>query len=261
MPANDTVPGLPEGVPKCHHCTFGLIVTGEGEREFLPSLFRTLMERAGCSFKVVRRIGQRGPVTSPPRILKMVGCGRRIPTRDEDEIGLPARRFLREKPCRFVLLIDDAEASRRPKLAPVFHRYRQALDALLDPAERGRASVHFLANMLEAYYFADSRAVNAALDATVLPADHAGDVEDIGHPKGKLKATYPAFDEKAHGGEIVKRLDLDRVLDGPTTCAFLRAMFAWCVVRLVAHCPVHDPHLQTRYQLPSGVKAELTSNQ
>lgn len=36
----------------------------------------------------------------------------------------PARRFLRNEPCHFLLLLDDAEAARRPFLHEVFRRYR-----------------------------------------------------------------------------------------------------------------------------------------
>src|SRR2546428_9048826 len=95
----------PQSATPNSHCVIGLIVTGEGERDFLPDLFRSLMQRAACSFRVLRRIGQRSPITSSVRRLAMVGSGQTIPTNDEQEIGLPARRFLRNKPCHFVILI------------------------------------------------------------------------------------------------------------------------------------------------------------
>ena len=58
---------------------FGLIVTGEGEEEFLPKLFRSLEATGRCSFRVIRRIGQRSPIRSPRRQLRMIGSGKLIP--------------------------------------------------------------------------------------------------------------------------------------------------------------------------------------
>ena len=45
----------------------------------------------------------------------MVGSGQDIPTNDESEIGIPVRHFLRQPPCRFLVLIDDVETIRHPK--------------------------------------------------------------------------------------------------------------------------------------------------
>jgi len=258
---NGTGAQAPEARGRCDFCTFGLVVTGEGEEEFLPAFFRSLSARAGCSFRVLRRIGQRKPITSEARKIRMVGSGQVIPTEDEREIGLPARRFLRGQPCHFLILIDDVEDERRPFLAQVFARYRKALDTLLRSDEQRRAAVHFFANMLEAYYYAHSAAVNEALGRVLLDADHAGDVETIRHPKNDLKGRFPGFDERTHGALIVPRLDLDHVLCNPQTCAFLRSMFGWCVRQLIEHCPVHDPDLSNRYQLQSGVHESLTARQ
>jgi hypothetical protein len=188
MNTSGTLPAGPP--PACTHCVFGLIVTGKGERDFLPSLFRHLMGRAGCSFRVIGCLGQRNPITSPAKQLQMVGAGKKIPDKDAEQIGLPARRFLNQSPCHFVVLLDDVELARRPVIARVFQRYRLAFDTILSPATRPKAAVHFFANMLEAYYFADSAAVNQALGTTVLPADHNGDVELIDHPKNKIKHLF-----------------------------------------------------------------------
>jgi hypothetical protein len=243
------------------HCQFALIVTGKGERDFLPSFFRSLPQRADCSFTVLRQIGQRSPLTSRKRQIKMVGVGKTIPDRDEQEIGLPARRYLRDQPNHFVVLVDDIEHDRRPQVADVFARYRTALDTMLKPDERQRAAVHFFANMLEAYYFADSAAVNEALGAIVLTADYAGDVEDIRHPKNDIKALHRGFDERENGAQIVASLDLNHVLDNPETCAFLRALFGWCIARLRDNADVGDDGFVTRYQLPAGRQAHLTKDQ
>lgn len=250
-----------EGQPVCGHCTFGLIVTGHGERDFLHELFRSLAGKSGCSFRVIRRIGQRNPVTSRARKLTMTGTGKLIPDRDEEDIGLPARRFLRGGKCHFLILIDDLEADRRSMVAQVFERYRIALDTMLQPDEQRRASVHFLANMLEAYYFAHSTAVNQVLGANVLTGDHGGDVEDISHPKNDLKRLYPGFDEREHGAQIMQSLDAEHVLGRVETCSFLRALFGWCVDKLLSNCQVWDARILHCFQLPTGARAAVTRNQ
>jgi hypothetical protein len=250
-----------EQPPACTHCVFGLIVTGKGERDFLSSLFRQLMERAGCSFRVIGFIGQRSPITSPTRQLHMVGTGKIIPDKDAQQIGLPARSFLIRSPCHFVILLDDVEHARRPVVSLVFQRYRLALDTILPPAARPKAAVHFFANMLEAYYFAHSAAVNQALGTTVLQADHNGDVELIGHPKNEIKQLFSGFDERDHGALIVPTLELDHILDNPNTCAYLRSLMCWCVRQLRANCPVWDPNLEQCFQLQAGVREQLTDNQ
>jgi hypothetical protein len=248
----------------CDHCRFGLIVTGKGERNFLRRLFSGLESHAGCSFRVLRKIAQRSAITETRR-LRMVGRGNVILPKDAEEIGLTARRFLRNEPCNFVILLDDVEHDRRDQLPAIWQRYRTAIDTMLQPHERKRASVHFLANMLEAYYFADASAVNAALGATVLLGDRQEDVETIRHPKNELKdlarAAQTSFDEVADGGQIVSRMNVDRILARPDTCPFLRALFAWCVKQLIAACPIWDESLGIRFALGSGVQAELTRSQ
>ena len=81
----------------------------------------------------------------------MVGTGMRIPDRDAEQIGIPARRFL-SSTGDFVLLVDDLEASRSDEVDAVFDRYRVALDTMLREDMSAKAAVHFLVNMLEAYY-------------------------------------------------------------------------------------------------------------
>ena len=191
----------------------------------------------------------------------MVGSGQTIPDKDEQEIGLPARRFLRGEPAHCVILIDDVEQARRPVIDQIFRRYRTALDIMLTAPERARASVHFFANMLEAYYFAHSAAVNQALGTTVLAQDWAEDVESIGHPKGELKNRVQGFDERAHGALILPLLDLDHVLSNPQTCAFLRSLFGWSVRQLCDCAQVWDAELPQRYQLQNGVREALTNAQ
>lgn len=212
---------------------FGLIVTGEGEEEFLASLLRRHLTAHGCRFKVIRRIGQRSPITSGKKRLEMMGSGKAIPDRDVTEIGLPARRFLAENPDAYVILIDDLEHPMAGQHEQKYRRYRDVFDRLLrgDEAWR-RASVHFLVMMLEAYYFAHAEALNQVLGTEL--NDHEGDVEAIRHPKNDLKKRVFGFREKEHGKQICESLDLDHVLGNPDTCASLRTLLAWCIEALDA---------------------------
>ncbi len=220
----------PSGV-KFAHYSFGLIVTGKGERSELSSLFRSLMIHGACHFSVLRQVPQRSPRTSERRNLKMVNTSKSLPDKDTEEIGLPARRHLSSGPYAQVVLIDDLEHARVAVAGKVFDRYRMALDSSLGNADaRRRASVHFLVNMLEAYFLADAASINAVLGTSV--ADHAGDVESIRNPKAKLKEHYTGYRETEHGVEILKRLDVPHVLSDPATCASLRTLFKWCWTRI-----------------------------
>lgn len=96
----------------------------------------------------------------------MVGRGKKIPDKDMTDIGLPARGYL-SSDDRFLLLVDDIEADRTNNIQETFERYRRALDTILTDSQSRRASVHFLVNMIEAYYFADSQAVNSAFSTTL----------------------------------------------------------------------------------------------
>jgi len=225
----------------CNYFHYGLIVTGEGEREHLPKLFKSLMTTGICTFKVIRFIGQRSPITSEKKKYKMVGSGKIIPDRDQDEIGLPARKYLQKDPCCLVILVDDLEHDRRANAQEVFNRYRQALDTILTDSQKNRASVHFLVNMLEAYYFADAQSLNTVLSLKPSLEDHKGDIEDIPHPKAEILKLYPHFDEKDDGGKILNTIDIEHVLSRPDTCAWLRTLFAcaskkWSDIRLTSRC-------------------------
>ena len=229
-----------------------LIVTGKGEEAFLPNLFKALVAEGHCVFKVTDRVGQLSQITSKPRVAKMVGKGSFLTTRDQD-IGLYARRCLQHSRFDFVILVDDLEHARREHAAAIYGRYRRALDVMLDrPGLRAKASVHFLVNMLEAYFFADPAAINAAL-ATDL-AEPIGDVEDIRHPKGELGRIHPGYDEIDHGRKIVQSLDLRHVLSRPETCPSLRTLVGWCSKAIGR---THDEV----YQLAFGVYSPLTGPQ
>ena len=230
---------------------FGLIVTGEAERECLPALFRSIAATGKCRFEVIRRVGQRSAIRSAKRQLKMVGSGKEIPDRDATDIGLPARRHLLSKPG-FVVLVDDLEADRSDDVDQVFARYRLALDTMLKPDQVRRASVHFLVNMLEAYFFADIETVNRVLGTDL--EEHEGDVEEIRNPKADLKRHCSGYDEKEDGPRIVEGLDIPRVLSRKETCASLRTMFAW-VWRAIG-----EPKSE-EFQLRDGRYYEATKSQ
>jgi len=210
-------------------CRIGLLVTGKGEKQFLPRFLRSLTTSGRCTFTVLGRIGQRSPITSEKRLLKMVGSNKKIADKDAQQIGLPARRWLNNDNDNLLLVVDDLEHARRDSHREVFGRYRSALDTILcAEGLRARASVHFLVNMLEAYFFGDVAAVNAVLGTEL--TDHQGDVEDIRHPKRDLQKLCPGFDEIEDGEAIVKNLDVERVLDNPAACGSLRVLFAWCAI-------------------------------
>ena len=235
---------------QCYFFKFGLLVTGKTEVEHIPKLFRTLMELGICSFKVIRKVEQLGVRTSQKN-LEIVGSGKKIPNKDAERIGYPARDYLLKNPCSYVLLLDDLEYDRTHQAQQIFERYRKALDdILLD--QKHRASVHFLVNMLEAYYFADAATVNAVLGTSL--NDYKGDVETIIHPKGELKQIYSGFNEKEHGGRILDRLNVENVLSDPNTCASLRTLFAWCL-KALGVVPTD------KYQLLSGKLSEITKAQ
>ena len=183
----------------------------------------------------------------------MTGSSKAIPDKDTEEIGLPARRFLSSgSDDRFLILVDDLEWKRSGKSRQIFDRYRSALDTILRPDQASRASVHFLVNMLEAYYFADARAVNTVLGVGI--DDCEGDVEAIRHPKNELKRLFPGFDEIEHGCRILDALDAGHVLSRRETCASLRAMFAWV-------CKVVDEPADRTYQLAEGRCSDVTGHQ
>ena len=85
--------------------------------------------------------------------------------------------------------------------------------------------MHFLVNMIEAYYFADSRAVNSVLSTTL--DDYEGDVETIRNPKSWMKKLCPGFDVVEDGCRIIRSLSVSHVLSREDTCSSLRTMFAW----------------------------------
>ena len=239
---------------------FGLIVTGHTEEEHLPKLFESLKETRICNFKVIKKIEQRSPRTSsrPRRTFTVVGTDQQIPTTDWEEIGAPAIDHVNQSDYHFVILIDDLEYRRTDQAPEVFERYQDALNALPNTS-RHRASVHFMVNMLEAYYFADARAINAVLGTAL--SDHEGDVETIRNPKSDLRELYPSFREINDGGRILDQIDIEYVLSRPDVCASLRTLFAWCVKVLEEYSDYDCTDLNDKYRLHEGKLSEITRTQ
>lgn len=229
---------------------FGLIVTGRTEERCLPALFGIMRATGMCSFTVLRRIEQRSS-RSKKRQLEMVGRGKKIPDKDATEIGLPARRFLTSDDM-FVLLVDDLEADRSERKQEVFDRYRRALDTMLLPSQACRASVHFLVNMLESYFFANSAAVNSALGTTL--EDYEGDVETIHNPKARIRSIHPGYKVIDDGCRIIGCLDVPHVLSRRDVCSSLRTMFAW------VHKAIGEPDSELSPYL-AGRRSDVTKAQ
>jgi hypothetical protein len=140
--------------------------------------------------------------------------------------------------------------------------YRKSLDHVLNKEEQSRASMHFLVNMLEAYYFGDPNAVNAVLALNPPLTVCHEDVEDIRNPKAEIRRRFSKFHEIDHGGRILAQLDIGRVLANPSTCAWLRSLFAWCVKVLECHPAWGSPAPKGDvFRLSDGIMSHVTGPQ
>jgi hypothetical protein len=239
-----------------------LIVTGKSEREHLDKLFRSLAGDGACAFTVLKKIDQREPQKPPSERKKdsrhrirlpesLVGTALKPPQADILQFALPARKYLDETKDSFVILVDDIEAKRRSYVEEIFKRYRSALDEVL-PNRKSRASVHFLANMLEAYFLADPSAMKVALGVDL--REPGGDVENIRNPKADLKSSYRNYNEIRDGGEILRVLNVEKILSRSDTCPYLRTLFAWCT-------RAKGDNFSDRFQLRLGIYSVVTGTQ
>lgn len=233
----------------------GLVVTGEGERDFLTHFFRAVEATGHAKFCPIYKAGQRSAM-SEKQIVKYGKRGKIIPSKDET-IVLAMRRFV-AKDNNHAIWIDDLESARRQTAQSHFDRMKKALDTIIGHQAnlRSRCSVHFLVNMLEAYYFAQASIVNEVLGTTL--ADHVGDCENISHPKNELKrlakASDRTFDETTDGAKIVPKLDLQAILSNPLNHCALRTLVAWCWEA------IDEPRTNT-FQLLDGLYWDVTSRQ
>jgi len=235
------MPG-PVPPPSWYMIRLQLLVTGKGERQKIEELFRPLLACGFLIFEPPVKIEQLSPTKEH---LTVTGTEKKVINKRDEQIGLIARRFLiggKSDERRILILLDDLEGARSDLADSVFSRYRDALDVFLTPHGKEQcASVHFLRNMLEAYYWADPDAVSKSMNE--LHPGHgkrpfvgcSGDVETIRHPKNDLKDYYGSFDEIRDGGKILENIDVSRVLGNPETCRALRTMFHWCIEKLSAH--------------------------
>lgn len=243
----------------------GLLVTGEGEEQFIVKMLRALAQSGRCILQVVRRMPQLSPRTSAkPKRVTMAGTKKGVFGRDA-EYGLEARKWMiaqHDDVPRFVVVLDDLEHDTVAKgmAREKYARYRAALDTILG-ADADRAAVHFFHYMVEAYYFGDLATVSAVVgqpvNASGLARDDAwhtdDDVESIRHPKNELKKQAKGFDEVIHGRKIASKIDLDVVLSDSRTCASLRALVAWCTDATGGD--------HTRFALDIGAQSVLTGSQ
>ncbi len=248
----------------CYYFKFILFVTGQGEKEHLPKMFSSLSQSGICTFKVCEFVGQRRPITSPDRKVRMIRTGKKIPDKDLQKIGFPARKYIDEDRCNRVILIDDLEEDSKNEADEKFSRYRDAFDLALND-KKGRASVHFLVNMLEAYFFADPDALNKALKLEPPVDKYDGDVETIRHPKNRLKKIFSDYRETEHPGLILDSLNLDIVLENPQYCSSLRTCIKWIVDQLKNYPNSQELEalleFEERFNLKIGELYRVTSNQ
>jgi len=232
---------------------FGLLVTGKTEEKHIPKLLSSLqtqLEVQGrCHFEVIRFINQRRP--KKKTLINIVGrSDKKIPDKAY-HIGFVTRKYINKSEHHYVLLIDDLEYEWKEFIPEVFQLYREIFDVILGE-KKHRAAVHFLVYMLQAYYFADARAINSVLSTNL--KDYEGDVETIRHPKNELKKLFKGFDEIEHGGKILSILDVEHVLSNRETCASLRTLYQWCWKKM-GQTPTE------KYQLLNGKLSDVTQSQ
>ncbi|MGB1253076.1 MAG: hypothetical protein ACPG8W_20855 [Candidatus Promineifilaceae bacterium] len=247
---------------QCYHFVFILFVTGRGEEKHLPKMFGSIANSGLCSFVVKEFIGQRKPITSQKRTARMVGTGKVVTDKDFAKFA-PARRYISASSCNRILFIDDLEESSRHEVDEKFARYRTVLNTVLGE-HKERAAVHFLVNMLEAYFFAHPDAVNIALELEPPLEPYDGDVETIIHPKNRLKKIVPAYNEVDSAGSILEYLDLDEVLSEPKACAFLRTCIKWVVDELRSYpdpATFKNQNFDERFHLQVGTLSQTTMSQ
>ncbi|MGK7872386.1 MAG: DUF4276 family protein [Xenococcaceae cyanobacterium] len=248
---------------QCYHFKFILFVTGKGEKQRLSKMFDSLSSSKICTFAVKEFFGQRRPITSQKRLARMAGKGQQIPNRDFEQIGAPARRYIEHDKCNRVILIDDLEKISKDEAIETFHRYRTAFDKALK-SKKGRASVHFLVNMLEAYFFAHPDALNIALALKPPVEPHDGDVEAIQNPKSQIKKIFPGYSETKHPELILDLIDLDIVLANPKYCSSLRTCVKWIVNQLKDYPDQEyfdSLNFEERFHLRTGQLYTVTSSQ
>jgi len=246
-----------------------ILVTGKGEEKFIELLFKPLLASGFLDWEPPRRIQQLTPTKEQ---LKVAGTEKKLIGKRDEEIGVAARAFLassKQNERRILVLLDDLEGARSEVASSVFNRYRDALDVMLLASGLNKAaSVHFLRNMLEAYYFSDVSAINLAMNV-LHPAHGKGDipacaedVENIPHPKNELKKHFGSFDEISDGKAVMEKLNVETVLMNPETCRALRTLFNWCLGQMKSYAGYTDWQSAAKWEsLTNGKLWEITQSQ
>ncbi|MBA4030118.1 MAG: hypothetical protein C0478_04380 [Planctomyces sp.] len=236
-----------------------LFVTGQGEETFLASFFRQL--RHFESGEVIITAEYAFPqITVPTNAKKLAKNGREVLEKIDKATIKKIRPWLLISTQHYAVLVDDLETGRRTVAETQFNFYREQIHRILDtkPEIKNRFSVHFFVNMVEAYYFNHPEVVNDVC-GTSLTAQ-PGDVENIRHPKGRLKELVSQlergrkFDEMVDGTAIAKKLDLQKVLDNSEHCRALRTLVAWIWEAM-------GRKRGEEYQLQKGHYWEVTASQ
>lgn len=231
-----------------------MVVTGHAEAEVIPAWVGRIVQGFGqpvrprllrTSERPRERIRKRGGLAEPVRkhleIVQTIGTLRRPYS---------------------LLVIDDLEHDDRAHATPGLQYWRNLLQGFA--AQRDvSVGVHFLVNMLEAYFFAQASKINEHYrernQIELSLRDHLGDVENLPSPKGTLKDHIAVhrgcgYSETDDGVQISRRVDLKVVLQDPMKCRSLRTLVAW----------IHEQAGQPRgddYQLANGQYWDVTVDQ
>lgn len=237
------------------HFKIRLFVTGQSEFAVLPRMLSELTLSGRCSITPEIAFKQLGVSTK-----RLVNRSGKAVAGKAEQIGLKIRGWIQASTENLAIIVDDLEHERRGEAASLFKRYNDAVLPFLnvDPSFVRRFSVHFLVNMLEAYYFRQVAVINEVC-GTTMPS-HEGNVENLRHPKNRIddaiRQVNPRqrFREIDDGREIAKKLSLTTILDDPKSCRALRTLVAWIVERI-------GDGSADRYRLREGEYWDITVGQ
>ena len=124
---------------------------------------------------------------------------------------------------------------------------------MLTENQAHQASVHFLVNMLEAYYFADTQAVNAVLGTDL--DDFEGDVETIRNPKSEVEGPLSWIQRKGTWTPDCRAIECSSTyFPRADACCSLRTILAW------SYTAIEEPDCEIR-PLLDGCHNEITKGQ
>lgn len=239
-----------------------LVVTGRGEAKCAANLVGKVIHAAGRAIHPLEAVAaDQRPRKQIRNISKLLPAqaGRQVPTKRHLEVIRELGKRLAD-PAVICILIDDLEKGERQAAAAHFEYYRRMLDDIPAKNAAARSSVHFLVNMLEAYFFHDVEATNQVIEGLEL-GRHDGDVEDISHPKNALENEIKqrigrdrGYRETDDAVKIVRHLNLETVLADPDQCRSLRTLVAWCWEQI-------GQERTDQFQLKGGAYWDVTASQ